>query len=235
MPRARRAWSTMRTELRRLLRETTAASSFWSDASLLDHFNQSMDLRVMQLAEAHEGWMTDTYDIDSIANQSEYAIPEGTGRIKRIMWVTQEGSATYETPLTRDERFDRPLYEPGTSNATGRWYKPTYRLKGEYLILEPAPSETVVDAIRIEPESAPARLAADGDKLDLRFPDVTETLLIYDSWDIAMGVEDAQGNTDEDVRGRLRVFHRKYEAAFLEFTALRSFGRIYSTPYNLGD
>ena len=91
MARARRVWSTMRTEVRRLLRETVAADSFWTDPELLDYFNHAIDLRVMILADQHEGWVTDTYDADLVANQNEYLIPEGTGRIKRILIVNTEG------------------------------------------------------------------------------------------------------------------------------------------------
>ena len=235
MARARRVWSTMRTEVRRLLRETVAADSFWTDPELLDYFNHAIDLRVMILADQHEGWVTDTYDADLVANQNEYLIPEGTGRIKRILIVNTEGSATYEAPLNRNERFSESLYDTGTTGSIGRDYTPSYRLKGEFLILEPAPTTPRINGLKIEIEGAPGRITVDGDKLDLRFPDSMETLLIYDTWDLAMGVEDAQGNTDEDARGRLRLFHRKLEAAWFDFTAVRSYGRIYSTPYLLGD
>ncbi len=235
MPRVRRDWTAMRTELRRLLRETAAADSFWTDPELLDYFNHAIDLRVMHLAESHEGWVTDTFDIDLIADQGEYAIPEGTDRIKRVLIVFVEGSSTFEVPLVRAERFSEPLYQT-TSTAVGRIGQvPTYRFKGEYLILEPRPTVAVTNGLKIELEAAPARLAADGDKLDLRFPGNMETLLIYDAWDIALGVEDSQGDVDEEKRGRLQAFHRKLEAAWFEITAQRSFGRVFSTPYYLGD
>ena len=197
MARARRAWSTLRTEVRRLLRETTAAGSYWPDADLLDYLNHAIDLRVMQLAEQHEGWVTDTYDADLVANQGEYAIPEGTGRIKRVLIVATEGSASYEMALVRNERWSEGLYETGAAGADpGRGYRPDYRFKGEFVILSPAPTFARTNGLKFEIEGAPARIAADGDKLDLRFPDSMETLLIYDVWDLAMGVEDSQGNDD---------------------------------------
>lgn len=235
MPRVRRDWTAMRTELRRLLRETTAADSFWTDPELLDYFNHAIDLRVMHLSEQHEGWITDTFDIDLIADQGEYAIPEGTDRIKRVLIVFVEGSSTFEVPLVRDERWSTPLYQT-QSTAVGRiGIVPTYRFKGEYLIIEPRPTEAVVNGLKIELEAAPVRIVDDADKLDLRLPGNMETLLIYDTWDIALGVEDSQGDVDEEKRGRLQAFHRKLEGAWIEATSERSFGRVFSTPYYLGD
>ena len=235
LPRARRTWSDMRAELRRLLRETTAADSFWTDPDLLDLFNSAIDLRNMQLGDAHEGWSTITADIDLVADQGNYAIPEGTDRIKRILIVKTEGSATFEVPLTRNERWTEPLYQTSGSTVGRIGQIPTYRVKGEFITLEPKPTEAVVRGLKIELEAPSARLVNDGDKLALRFPGVIETLLIYDTWDLALGVEDAQGNIDPNVRGRLKAFHRQFEASFFEYTSVRSYGRVFSTPYHLGD
>lgn len=237
MPRARRTWSSMRAELRGLLRETVAGASYWPDADLLAYFNQAIDLRSMMLADQHEGWITDDLTTDIVANQGEYVLPEGIGRLKRVVMVFNEGSATYEIPLSRNERWSQSVYIAPSATAGSVNSVPTMRLLGNILKLDPPPVEARTGGLKIEHESSPARLVNDTDKLSLFFPSEMETLLIYDAWDIAVGVEDATGTLEIDsrVRGRLKLFHMKYEAAFMEFTSVRTRSRTFSEPFYLGD
>jgi hypothetical protein len=106
---------------------------------------------------------------------------------------------------------------------------------GELLLLEPRPTVSRTNGLLIELESLPARLVDDTSKLDLKYPSLIETLLTFDVWDIALGAEDAQGNIDPQVQGRLKAVHQKYEAMFSQTVELRSHGRVYSTPFYLGD
>lgn len=235
MPRARRAWSTQRAEIRRLLRETTSATSFWSDTDLLDMYNQAMDLRAMQMMDVDEGWFTDRVETDLVANQKEYTLPEGTDRVLRVLLQWTSGGVTRETPLIRHERWSEAMATVPSVGNTAGGVLPTYRLTGELILLEPPVTEARTDGLVIEIESLPARLTGDASKLDLKFPSMAETLLIYDVWDIAMGVEDAQGNVNPQARGRLSGFHRKVEAQFMELCASRTKGRFFSSAFNLGD
>jgi hypothetical protein len=234
MARARRAWSVLRAEVRNLLRETVTAESFWTDAELLVYVNQALDMRVMELAEQHEGWVTDAFTANIVANQVEYTLQEGIGRVKRVVMIVPVGDDTIEVPLRRAEHWDDAVYKP-TVATTDSNVLPTYRLMGNLLMLEPPPTTAVTAGLRCEFELAPDRLTADDSKIAARFPNVMETLLIYDTWDIALGVEDAQGNVDEQIKGRLSQFHRKYESMFHAYTAERSFGKSFVTPYYLGD
>jgi hypothetical protein len=192
-------------------------------------------MRGMQLAEAHEGWMTEVSEVDTVANQTVYNIPEGTGRVKRVLLAFTSGTRTVYQPLTRDERWDKSTVSDTANAVLGPLDLPTYRLLNNDLYLEPAPGTARTNGLRLEHESLPDRLVNDGDKLDLRWPDVMESLLVYDIWDLAVGVEDAQGNVDERVMGRLRKVHQKYEGLFALFTEERSFGRTFSQPFSLGD
>jgi hypothetical protein len=225
----------MRSEIRRLLRETTSATSFWDDTDLLDMFNQVADLRANQMMAVDEGWFTDRLEADIVANQKEYTLPEGTDRVKRILLQFTEGGITRETPLIRHERWSESMATVSGTATTAGGTLPTYRLVGELIYLEPPPTVARTNGLVIESESLPARLTVDGSKLSLKFPSLCETLLIYDTWDVALGVEDAQGNVDGQVRGRLQRFHQKYEAAFLELITSRSNGRHFSTAFSLGD
>jgi hypothetical protein len=232
--RARRAWSTIRDEVRTLLRETTAADSYWSDAELLIYANLAMDFRVMQMLETHEGWFTDRFEDDLVANQGEYTLPEGTDRVKRILLKWPDTGL--EVPLTRNERWSDSVVN-GTSGSVADLggALPTYRLVGEVLLLEPAPTVARTDGLVIEVEGLPARITGDASKFDLKFPSMFETLVTFDVWDVAYGVEDAQGNADPSARGRLQVLHSKIEAAFLDAVQQRTFGRVFGRPFNLGD
>lgn len=236
MARARRTWTTMLAEIRRLLRETTASSSFWSDALLLDLFNQAIDLRVMDLAEAHEGWVTEITETNTVADQSEYTLPEGTGRVKRILLVFNPGTNNeYSVPLTRAERWSRPVAAKSNQFGDGGSIG-SYRLVGELLYIEPAPGNSIVNGLRIESEIAPARLTAGSDKLDLAFPDVMETMLIYDTACAALAIEEAQGEAPAGRRTNdLTTLRDRYEVRFMSYIETRSYGRTFSEAYHLGD
>lgn len=230
--RARRAWSTIRGEIRTLLRETTSADSFWTDADLLVWANQTLDLRAMELMEAHEGYCTQAFEDDTVANQREYALPEGTTRVRRVCLVYSDGE---EIELSRNDRIGQDYY-PSNNSGTGRYgVRPTYRLVDNLLYIEPPDPESRTDGLRIEIECLPSRLTADDSKLSLAYPDTMETLLTYDVWDVAMGVEDAQGNVNEEVRGRLQRFHMKLEKAWRSIIEVRNQSRVFGQPMFLGD
>ena len=109
MPRTSRQWTAMRAEIRRLLRETTASLSYCDDTDLLDYFNQAIDLRTMDMADAHEGWVADVINADIVGSQKEYTLPEGTGRVKRVLLIFRNTPNTIEIPLSRNERWSEPL------------------------------------------------------------------------------------------------------------------------------
>ncbi len=226
----------MLAEIRELLRETTAATSYWSDALLLILFNQAMDLRVMQLAESHEGWVTDSLVTDIVADQREYSLPEGAGRVKRIIRIFSPGTTNaVEQPLIRNERWsDATPVQSGVTALGGGGTVPTYRMLGELIILEPTPQESITDGLKIECEFAPSRFTTGTDKLDLRFPDSTETLLIYDSVVAALENEAAQGNEPENLEDMRRA-RQRYESIWASYIEQRTYGRVFSEPFYMGD
>lgn len=235
MSRARRAWSTLRdSHIRVLLRETTAATSFWSDAQLLAMFNDSLDRRVMQLATLDEGWVTDQKTTGLVANQREYTAPEGTGRVKRVSLKYTLGANTIEMPLARREYWSDPVVHTTGSPATIEGYRPTYQLQGNLVILEPAPGFTLAGALLIDVEDAPSRIAADADKIDLRFPDVMETLLVYDTVILALAMEHSMGNLPEDYVNQIKEFRDSMEGIFLDYCSDRTEGLVCGRPFRLG-
>lgn len=234
MSRARRAWSTIRSEIRTLLRETDSSASFWTDALLLNLFNDCMDLRVMQLAMVDEGWVTDQVYTSLVADQREYPLPEGAGRVKKVALTFTSGGVTRERELRRDDRWGKEIVH-GAGGESIEAYFPTYQLQANLILLEPKPAFSLASALQIDMESAPARLAADADKLDLRFPDVMETLLKYDTALLALAVEQTQGNLPADYVNHLRGFQQRFEQEFQEYITDRSEGEVVGQPFRQGD
>ncbi|MGH9557006.1 MAG: hypothetical protein ACRD2Y_14400 [Terriglobales bacterium] len=220
--------------MRVLLRETTAAASFWSDATLLLLWNANMDRRTMQLATLDEGWITDQKTTALVANQREYPVPEGTGRVKRISLKYTQGATTYEIPLERQEYWIDPVTHTTSSPGSIDGYRPTYQLQANLIILEPAPGFALSASLMIDSEDMPDRFATDADKLALRFPDVMETLLIYDTVVSAWAIEHSQGNLPEDYTNHIRGFRDELEGIFLDFCSDRTEGLVRGRPYRLG-
>ena len=210
------------------------SESFWSDELLQDIWNRSMDKRVMELAEQHEGWVTTTFKTDLVAGQAEYTLPEGAGRVKRVLRVITEGDVTHTSPLIRAERWAMPT-RSSTSSTVGRSTLPTYRLVGQLILLEPTPQESETDGLQIDLEFSPDRFDEDTDKLDQRFPDVMEALLVYDTAVEALAIEGSQGNLPQGYVDHLIRERNEYAANFFDFTAVRSYGRVFSQAYYLGD
>jgi len=232
--RARRAWSVIRTEIRTLLRETTSASSFWDDTTLLYLFNACIDLRVMQLAMLDEGWVTDQVYTSLVSGQREYTIPEGSGRVKQVTLVWTSGGVQKEVDLSRNDQWGTQITQ-GVGATSIENYRPTFELSANLILLEPKPMFSLDDALQIDLESAPARIAADGDKIDLRFPDVMETLLVYDTVVLALSQENSQSNLPENYVSAMQSFQQQYEASFMEYASDRTEGLVFGRPFRQGD
>jgi hypothetical protein len=226
MARARRTWTTMLAEIRRLLREDTAATSYWTDAQLLDMFNQSIDLRYMQLANTVEGWVVESASIDLTLGENEYAIPEGTGRPRRVMLVKTESGVTREIPLRRDELLDTEAVLRTSPTYSYDTWRPTYKLVAENVVLSSTAPQAVTGGLKIEYDAAPARLDDGADKLPLSFPDTAETVLIYDTVALALASEVTQSALGEAYTAGLLRMQAALEGQWLLYIE----GRLDAAP-----
>jgi hypothetical protein len=234
--RTRRQWTAMLAEIRRILREPTAASSYWADADLLDMFNRSIDIRTLDLQDAHEGWVTTIASQNIVADQVAYTIPEGAGRIKRVVYKPDTGGAsTIEIPLVRNERFQDTLVTNTGTGGGNSGSVPTYRILGNQIQLEPPPKKAVTNGLQLECENIMPRIVNGADLLSLYFPDSMETMLIYDTAVEAMVIEASMGNlTAETYLSSVIRQRDAYESRFLENIQVRSFGPVYGPAYSLG-
>lgn len=238
MARTRKQWSVLRATIRQMLRETVSAKSEWTDAQLLDYWNMSQDMRSMQLAEQYEGWTVDRVTADLVAGQSLYTWPEGAGRVLRVLLKDTRGTETTYLDLERDEHYGDD-FMIATSAAVGKdGLRPTQRLMGELIVIEPPPSAAVTGGLILEMDNAPLDFTGDTSKVDLRFPIQIETLLVYDTVNLALAVEDHMGNSqaqDPRARSRFEMIRSDYESWWAEYIALRSQSRTFGQSFYLGD
>lgn len=174
MARTRRSWSELRTEVRTLLGQSSAASSHWTDAELLTLFNQALDLYQFDLYGKHEGWGLKVHQADIVADQRDYKLPEDIGDIKKVFYV--KGSYKYALEQDRQHSGVYPASDSGFAQ------DPTsYHIVGNYIFLTPTPLENVTDGLEIEAETFGDRIANDADKLPESFPLPLETLLTVET------------------------------------------------------
>lgn len=236
--RTRSTWGTLKAKVRRILRETTASTSYWSDTLLLDLVNHAMDQRQAEMAEMHDGWTVQAYLADTVANQREYALPEGVERVRAVYLRYVSGSQVEEIQLSRDDRIGQDYYQPA-SGTTYRFAgpRPTYRLLDNLILIEPPDPEARTNGMRVEIDALAPAITGDSDKLALMFPLTTETLLVYDVVLMALGVESSQGNEAQEMSqpNHLIRFHRRLEQAWRDEIAVRNQSRVYGAAFDLGD
>lgn len=233
MARARSTWANIKPRIYRLLREDES-TSWWEPALLLDLFNDRLDLWTLRLADLDEGWITEVFHTDLVADQEHYTIPASADRVKRVQLRSVDGGHETLIPLTRSEKWSAPTHHTsGGGIAVG--YRPTYRLVGELIELNPRPTENRTGGLQIDMEALPDRLTADGDTLPAKYPISLETLLIYDTAVAALAVEGSQGNLGEGYRNHLAAIRDETAQSFLSVAAQRSHGRVFGEGMGYGD
>lgn len=177
--------SQFKTRIRRYLREVNADTSFWPDAFILQMFNASYRRRCMQLIQAYEGWFTQIATRNLTASKAQYGLPDGASRVLKLELVRSNGSTV---PLERHERHDE--INPSSSSAgTGDSYFATFRPISNGFILEPTPTETVTDGLRIEYTGLPTYLSGNSDQLHPSYPEIMDELLVLDTVVLAFQAE----------------------------------------------
>jgi hypothetical protein len=180
--------SSIRTRVRRYLKESDATTSFWTADFLDQLFNAQYRRRCAQLIMAYEGWFTNVATRDLEANKDRYAFPQNFQRLRKLELVRSDGRTV---PL---ERFERHVtINPGPNDAaTDDQYTPTFRPISNGFVLEPQPATTVTDGLRLEYEGLPVELSAPGDTIHPSFPDIFDELLILDTTVAAFDAEGMQ-------------------------------------------
>lgn len=211
MARARRTWGpsdqpgTLSYGILRILGEEANRTVFEPE-TLLELFNQEMDLRALELLEAHEGFSRWVWREDLQKNKRFYELPSGMGR---PLEVRVKNSGVF-VPVYRAERLFTATTEPGDATV------PTCRLMKGRLELDPPPTITTTKGLEVTGEDLWPRLEDDGDALPESWPVLSETLLQLDTALAALGVEEAMDDTPDGIMYLLRRRSR-YERRWLEY------------------
>jgi hypothetical protein len=174
------------TRTRRYLQEPDATNSRWTDDFLKQLFNSNYRRRVAQLEMAHEGYFTFIGFTDLTANTERYAWPVGFDRLLKMELVRSDGRTV---PIQRNERH---YFVNQTPSSSGDEFFPTYRPVGSGFVLEPAPTESVAQGLKLEWTGEPVELTADSDSLHSDFPRKFDELLVIDTAVAAMDAEGVQ-------------------------------------------
>jgi len=227
--RTRRAWSSLRDDVRRLLNDE-GASPHWTDADLLALFNESKDHREMHLFDQHEGWGVFRYSDNLVAGQQEYALPEETGRLRTLFIVDSGGD--YKRVIHQDRQFTGSYIGDDTQSSSRAF---SYSLKDNHVFLYPCPSESITSGIQYEIESASDRIANDSDKLPDSWPPFAETLLVLDTAIAALEMQaTAEGDEGDSQMDAIRRRRARYEDQWDNYTASRTTSYVCSPGWNQG-
>lgn len=210
------------TRVRQILHEIKESSSHYSNTFLKQLFNDNYRRRCTQLTMAHEGYFTDIATRDLVAEQERYAWPNGFERLLKMEIVRSDGRTV---PVIRQERH----YATKQTASTGvDVFMPTYRPVGSGFVLEPAPSESKTDALRIEYVGLPAELEDDADELHADFPRSFASLLVYDTVASSLDSEDLIENGMVTSILRLR---QEFELDFERYIDSRMISLSKITPF----
>lgn len=160
----------LRNRLRRWLHETVASESFFTDAFLNNLINAAYRRRVSQQIMAYEGDYTLVATRSVVAQQANYAWPAGLVRLRRLDFVTTDGT---RIPV---QRFERHTDITNPTSVEPYFFRPT----NNGFIIEPTPQDSI-GSWRLEYQVTPALLEADGDTLHTDFPELFDELIILDA------------------------------------------------------
>lgn len=121
-------------------------SSFWRDADLITYFNIAQQDISLEIVQAYEDYFLTQSNLSIVANQSEYALPTGFMKMRRVEDLTSQPNPTEIWPLTINER---PARGPYGQNTSGSYWLGGYYMKGNYIVLTDTPTVTDTSAIRI--------------------------------------------------------------------------------------
>lgn len=209
---------------RRYIRESSAATSFWNQNMFQQMFNAQYRRRCAQLIMAYEGWFTLTANRDVEADKDTYGFPDGLQRLLKIEIVRSDGS---RVPLQRWERHDE-INRASNSSSSGDAYLPNYRPFGNGFILEPTPTETVTNGLRIEYSGIPAFLSSAGDKLHPSFPEILDELIVLDTVVLAL---ESEGVHEMGPTAAIYKTRADFEFDFERFIETRVVSRDFIDPF----
>jgi hypothetical protein len=213
----------LRDRVRRWLHELNDDTSFWGNTFIDQMINVSYRRRCGQLVMAYEGYFTNVATRDLTADQSRYSWPPGFERCLRVELVRSDGT---QVPIERYERHYGANFV--NNGADGDVYRPTFRPISGGFVLEPTPSSTVVDGVRMEYFGLPTLMQNDGDSMHADFPRTLDELVVLDSVVACMDSENLQEGGTIRAATRMRA---EYEQDFERYIDNKVIGTNKIMPF----
>lgn len=165
----------IRTEIRKIIRDTDSTNYRWSDATL----NANIDMSHSKIASITK-CIPYRYTMDTVANQAEYIMPDYFLEANEVLYL----SGGDYVPLTKRTENDLDLESELWRSATGTpelWYQ-----RINYIGLVPYPTVATVSGLRVDMARLPTAFTADS---DIPFDDVKDLYAFHSAiiYDVAMG------------------------------------------------
>lgn len=218
--------SSLLTRTRRWLNEPTATKSYWTDNFLKQAINSNYRLRCSELHMAFEGYFVNVATRDLTADQARYAWPPNFQRLHKLELVRSDGR---RVPIQRFERHAEVNFSTSDSSS-GDSYTPSYRAVGSGFELEPGPSSTVTNGLRIEYYGLPVELTADSDQLHDDFPALFDELIVLDAAITAMNTEMLM-DQGQGLMRTIELERRRWEERWERYIDGRIVSRQSVTPF----
>lgn len=165
--------------LDRLLKETrvflgqeNAANSTWSDAELTMYLNDAFRVYFLEVSERAEGQFDTQTTLDIVSGVEVVDLPSDCFKVK-VLWKIanqQDIILSYKNNLSYS-RDNLPDQNPDT-------YEPYYYFRGNAIILNPTPSFTQADGLRLEYTQFPEQMIYSGDVISAGFSPVFKEMLV---------------------------------------------------------
>ncbi len=216
----------LRTRVREYLDESTAV--YWTDPELNGWINQSYFYEYRLVAEAAEGYFTVVTTHNITATVAEIPLPSDHWRTRLVERIYQ----TFTVPMRYFARNESANIISNT-NFSGL-YLPTFRFRGNNLLLEPTPDTTIINAIRHEYLPQPVAMVIDTDTPDAGFLEMWEEAVVLRAAISAKQKEEAVVNSGTDI-GPLALQLQTWEQMIKESAELRTTHRHYTEQFGLDD
>lgn len=165
------ALSTIRTQVRSYLDETTAAD--WTDAELNRLINQRYHRVYSAVVEVYEDYKITTSFASLVADQQEYTLPTDLFKLRRveINYDTDNTNSTFQkaTPVTSLDAIRTRLAETNISSSFLR--NPTYYITGTSIGFLPIPTTSETNGIKYWYIPTLSDLSADASTIDIPYPE----------------------------------------------------------------
>lgn len=207
-------------------------AAFWSDTVITDQLNEAYRYYTSFILEAYEGYFNTTKSIDFDANANGlYALPTDCSNPNKIRLVSRKiASGTQIVPLKYFERYDNAV---NLQISSSTYNLPTYRFRGNNLVLEPAPDFSEVGALIVEYSRALAPLS-NSVGIDSEFPALGEDCIVIAATIKCKSIEEMVAGGGADIDPFMKEL-LKTEQLLKEAVSVRTWARQYVEQFGEDD